>query len=354
MVVLALMFQVELFAGDSDKKKAEDFTFSGQWFTAYTMDDNSHPSNQFVLRRGYFTAKKKLNQHFSFRITQDIAVDGEGDGVGDLEIRLKYGYLKYSGPDLGKITDLFVEMGVVHRPWLDFEQKINRYRVQGTMYLERIGILRSADFGITVGGNLGGKVDTDYQKKVQKSYPGKYGSFAAGIYNGGGYEAREENDNKYLEGRLTLRPMPEMMTGLQFSLIAGHGKGNIAIEPDFSFGAGIVTFEAQHLALSGTFFAGKGDLRGNSADSLGNVPDRSGFSFFAEVALSPKNLKLFGRYDSFTDQLSAGDLTRERNIAGLSLYFVNNSKVLVDVDHVPGKDGRQDDTVYEIALEVNF
>ena len=34
----------------------------------------------------------------------------------------------------------YAEFGLVHRPWLDFEQKVDQYRAQGKMYIEKSGI----------------------------------------------------------------------------------------------------------------------------------------------------------------------------------------------------------------------
>jgi len=150
----------------------EGLSFSGQWFLAYTMEEENKKSfNEFKLRRGYVTVKKKFNKYFSARITQDIAVDHEGDGEGDVEIRLKYGYLRYGLDKLFFLSKPFMEFGIVHRPWLDFEQKINIYRVQGTMFLERYTILRSADYGVTINGFFYGEMNEDYKKKVNKNYP---------------------------------------------------------------------------------------------------------------------------------------------------------------------------------------
>ena len=100
-----------------------DIKISGQWFLAYiTENENDKSHDEFILKRGYLTIEKSLTDNFSVRITQDVAVDREGDGEGDIEIRLKYGYLKYKQKQLLFFTDAFVEFGVVHRPWLDFER----------------------------------------------------------------------------------------------------------------------------------------------------------------------------------------------------------------------------------------
>ncbi|MBE0673465.1 MAG: hypothetical protein IH591_02270 [Bacteroidales bacterium] len=60
--------------------------------------------------------------------------------------------------DIPLVRNSWLDFGMVSRPWLDFEEKINRYRVQGTMYTERVNIMNSADFGLTYVCLLGGKM----------------------------------------------------------------------------------------------------------------------------------------------------------------------------------------------------
>ena len=51
-------------------------------------------------------------------------------------------------------------------PWLDFEEHINNFRMQDTMFMERNGLFNSADVGVMAGGNLGRHDVDDYQKNV--------------------------------------------------------------------------------------------------------------------------------------------------------------------------------------------
>ncbi|HDP74648.1 MAG TPA: hypothetical protein ENN49_02030 [Bacteroidales bacterium] len=84
-------------------------------------------------------------------------------------------------------------------------------------YLDDMKILTSADFGVTTSVLLGGKINEGYQKTVSNAYPGKFGSIAVGVFNGGGYHALEYNNYKTFQWRLTVRPLPERLPGFQFS-----------------------------------------------------------------------------------------------------------------------------------------
>ena len=97
---------------------------SGQWFLAYR---HSKSAREFILKRGYLTVQKKFTEQFSGRITPDITVDREGDGKGDVEMRLKYLYLKYNLPRFFFFNKSYMEFGLVQRPWIDFEEHINIY-----------------------------------------------------------------------------------------------------------------------------------------------------------------------------------------------------------------------------------
>jgi hypothetical protein len=336
------------------KDKGLDFT--GQWFIAYDVESKpSDESNEFNLKRGYVTVTKRFNDQISSRVTQDIAVDQEGDGIGDIEIRLKYGYLRYALPNTGFLHKPFIEFGLVHRPWIDFEQKINPYRVQGTMFLERYGIVRSADYGIMASTLLGGEVDESFQKKVTRYHPGKYGSIAVGIYNGGGYEEIERNANKLIEARFTIRPFPQRVTGLQFSYAGAFGKGNSEDSPDFHFHTMFISFENPHLILTGLYYQGLGSLQGDVLNETGDPVDQRGGSFFSEINMSWSPIRAFFRYDYFDSDLYPGDWTNKRIIGGLSYYFLNRSKILIDYDYMEVQEsGFQIHRVFELALEFSY
>jgi hypothetical protein len=149
----------------TEKSILDGIKIAGQWFVGYfNTNEAGNKTNEFTIKRGYLTTTKSFNKSISARLTQDITVDKEGDGKGDIELRIKYAYVKYVFADVGFFTKPAIEFGVVHRPWLTFEQKINDYRVQGRMYLERIGVISSADFGIYFESLLGGSVTEEFKK----------------------------------------------------------------------------------------------------------------------------------------------------------------------------------------------
>ena len=346
-------------AGSSDVS-AEDIlkgmSFSGQWFLSFTVDeDDEAATNEFTLKRGYVTVKKKFNSRLSSRVTQDIAVDQEGDGEGDIEIRLKYLYLRCTASDWWIFSKPFAEFGLVHRPWLDFEQQINPYRVQGTMYLERYKILRSADYGVTLAALLGGQMDEEYQRRVNDAYPGRYGSISLGVYNGGGYEAIERNNNKLIEARATFRPLPDVIPGTQISWVGGFGKGNTAESPELTYNAIFLSMEHRLYLFTGTLYRGVGDINGGFVDSTARAHDQDGFSVFGELRYPRPRLSVFGRYDEFNADVFSRGWYQHRYVIGAAYHFLKHSKLLFDYDHLEQNDApHHTESIFEVAIEIGY
>ncbi len=365
-VFLLLVLCTNLHAQDNEKEDGVDLSsilslfkgisFSGQYFLAYqTGKENGEKYNEFLLKRGYVTIKKNFRDNFSARITQDISVDREGDGEGDVEIRLKYGFLKYDFDDFFILTEPSIMFGLVPRPWLSFEQKVNFYRVQGPMFLDRNDILSSADYGVTVSSLIGGEIDNDYQKEVTSQYPGLFGSLSFGVYNGGGYHAIEKNNNKIFEGRLTVRPLPYLIPGLQLSYFGVYGKGNSEFSPNFFIDGGFLSFENKFFTLTGTAFLGEGNQSGSAIDPDMRSADIKGYSLFGEIKIIPIDVNLIGRYDFMKTDFATSPIENESLILGISYNFLPKCKLLIDYDR--SKFSNSDfkpDEILELAIELNY
>jgi len=334
--------------GSNTSAVIQNVDISGQWFLAF---NNASEINQFVLKRGYFTIKTKMNDVYSLRYTQDITLDREGNDAGNVEIRLKYLYLKIKLDQIDFLKNSNLEVGLVHRPWLDFEQNVNKYRILGKMFLERYGIINSADFGIFYTRLIGGNICDEYQSTVTNKNPGKYGSFAIGLYNGGGYHAIEQNNNKTLEGRFSIRPFHEMYPGLQLTYAFTYGKANTESNlSDFNMNLLYLSSESRLGAFTGTYFTGNGDYSGKYVDEQNNSITHTGYSLFGELKIPKTKFSIFGRLDEFQLEKEAIE-KRNTYIGGLSYNFLK-SKVLFNVDYQKNPD--ESIKIYEIALEIGF
>lgn len=356
LCLFLLTLQNEIQASDGKTGAMENLDVTGQWFLGFEAGKSSGAEfNQFLLKRGYINIVKNINSSFSARITPDISVDREGDGEGDIELRLKYCYVKYSLPGTNFFSDPFIEFGLVHRPWLDFEEHINRYRVQGTMFLERNRILNSADYGLTFVSNFGGTLDPEYKRETGSASLGKFGSMAIGIYNGGGYHSIEQNKNKTFESRISLRPFHQAVPGLQITYTNGIGKGNIETSPDWTLHSGFLSMEHRRFIFTAMYYQGTGNSYGTLVSESGAAAEQSGHSIFGELKMFSHKVSLFGRYDKFDfDEVFENESSR-RFIFGFAYYFYKKSKIVLDFDKFEHIDSdKPGDSVFEFAVEISY
>lgn len=357
---------------ETDKKGIEIGNFikmSGNWFIAYrnglnqTQADDvienkeilTKKQNSFVLKRSYFTLKKDLNKIFSVRYTMDLTIDKEGSDAGNVETRLKYLYVK-AKPKINSelITGTWIEAGMVHRPWLDYEQKINTYRVQDNMFIERNKIFNSADFGVTIGGNIGPKMDKKFLKEVNGAMKGKWLSYVLGLYNGGGYSGEEKNEGKVFAARLTARPLANSLPELQVSGYFNVGAGNSKHSPNFNQFLSFITYAGKHLTLTAQHHIGEGDFRAKYVDKKdpSKALKNSGYSFFGEYRIKKTPLALWGRYDSFAvNKITSMDKTK-RIIGGITYRINKNLRLVLNAEH--NEKNKEKNDIYELNLEVSF
>jgi hypothetical protein len=312
------------------------FYLSYQAGTKYSgIPNTTDDYNSFQLKRGYFGADVDVTSYMTGRFVGDVTMDS----TGDVKVRTKYLYGKFHWKGNKTITAPYMEFGLAHMPWLDFEEAMNGFRMQDTMFLERNSIFNSADVGVLVGSDLGGSLDDEYKSKVDKHYAGKYGSWQIGIYNGGGYHAAEANTNKVFEGRLTIRPVPGSLPGLQFSAFGIVGKGNKAktngIEPpDWNAFNGMVSYQSQYVTFMGQGFLGEGNQGGSAVMPDGTAADQKGFSVFASVHIpTPKiggKISLLGRVDEFNTNTKILNDIKRLYIAGVAWHLYKSNTWLLD------------------------
>jgi len=323
-----------------------------QWYISYGWgEDAGAPYNRTHIGRGYVNIKLVPVEWFTPRVTIDTHQEDEGDW----KIRLKYLYGKFRWPlETSIITNPYLEFGIVHTPWFDFEEHINWYRMQGTMFIERNGLLNSADLGLTLGGLIGTKLDKEYRDKVNPKYPGKYGSFALGMYNGGGCHAKENNQNKVFQSRLSVRPLGFVLPGLQFSYLLIYGKGNSAEEPAWLVHTAMASYEHEYFVITGQYAAGQGNQKGDMLDASGAALDFQGFSVFAEIKLPWIKSTLIGRYDWFDWDKDGGDPTATRIIGGFAFHFLKHNFVLLSYDRVSYADDTPEAWEVKLSLQVKY
>jgi len=330
----------------------------GKFYLSYQAGEKGTTDySSFVLKRGYFGAEVSITPYFAARFVSDIT----SDEFGDVKLRAKYVYGKFHWKGNNVITKPYMEFGLAHMPWLDFEEALNGFRMQDTMFLERNHIFNSADVGVMFGSDFGGSLSSEYKSKVNSHYAGRYGSWQVGIYNGGGYHAKEKNTNKVLEGRITIRPVPGVLPGLQFSALGIVGKGNQATDPqDWRSFNGMLSYESQYFTFTGQGYFGVGN-QGGTADVLpdGAPADQKGFSAFAAVHIpTPKiggKITFLGRIDQFNGNTQAYTDITCLYIGGVAWHFYKSNIWLFDFQRTSHSVASIDrDDRAQVTLEVNF
>jgi len=216
-----------------------------------------------------------------------------------LVLRVKYAFLEL---DNVKAARSWVRFGAHQTPWLDFEESIDRYRVQGTMFSEREGLIPgSSDFGV------------GYFTPV-----GKYVDIQTGVYNGEGYAQTDANKYKSAQGRLTLRPFAGRGLANGVRLSGFYSAGWYAADRPRRLGIVMGSFEQTHLV--GTLQYLKA-TESPSAVAPRDI-DRNGSSGFLEIRQGMNGWAALARLDLLDSDEALANNSQRRIIAGGAYWFV--------------------------------
>jgi hypothetical protein len=247
-----------------------------------------------------------------------------------------------------------LEVGQVRLPWIFFEESIYRYRLQDGTFMDRLGLTSSADRGLTFGGLLGAHLPETYRDSVNPRLPGRWGSFAVGVYDGGGFKANEENTNKVIQGRLSLRPFANSIPGLQISSLVVRGRGNSDAAPQWELTALMLSWETSHLVATAQALEREGDPGSLAVDEAGTALCGEGWSLFAEWKLS-RLWSLIGRQDAFDPDVRVPRDSWHRTIAGIARHLGGGNLILLDWERrVPVDGTRLGDDRLQITLQMTL
>lgn len=305
--------------------------------------------NRFTVQRGYINIKKEITPWFRARVTPDIKASSTA--TGDYTIRMKYLYADFLTPDLGPVTDNDVRVGLGHTPLLDFEEGVNTYRMQSPMFQDKRGLITSSDLGVSVLGNFGGKLTREQVEEVDNAnYTGRFGGYHIGVYNGGGYgAATENNQNKSIQGRVTVRPLPDNLPGLQLTYHGITGKGNAANNPTWSNNTGLLSYQNKLGVATAEFMTGKGNLSGSDAAK------KKGYSFFGKFII-PTYTKVaaFARYESLDPDTTIANNRINTTIMGASYRIAGDNYLVAAYEKTHDQTKANDDKKGQVVLQIQF
>jgi hypothetical protein len=279
--------------------------------------------NAFDLTRAYINVTGKFVEGVGVRVTPDIYRVADGS----LAFRLKYAYATWT-PENSPLTAKF---GVMHTPWLDWEEALWDYRMQGQMAMERFrspaaaSYLSSSDFGAGVDGKFG------YDNV----------NFQIGVYNGEFYSKPEGDSYKDFEARLSVRVLKtddfSRVGGLRITGYAGVGQPTGGGLRDRYIG--MVSYKSKMLTLAGEYGHGR-DRLDNLAPVTGTPPpaavpqtDSDVWSFFGVFNVPNTKVGIISRYDRQKPDTDIGGNDQERVIGGISYQLTPQVRILGDIDN---------------------
>jgi len=255
--------------------------------------------NAFDVTRAYLNINAQLSRNVRFRFTPDIRRATDGATAGSLVVRVKYAFA-----ELDNVTAprSWIRFGVHQTPWLDFEESINRYRVQGQVFTERDGLIPgSADFGV------------GYFTPI-----GKYVEVQAGVYNGEGFGQTDTNKYKSVQGRVTIRPLAGrgIANGLRIS--GFYNAGAYAADRPRRLGVVMGSFEHTHVVGTLQYIT----ATENPATTASRDLERRGSSAYVEVRQGLSGLAALARIDQLDPDERRANNSQRRVIAGGAYWIV--------------------------------
>lgn len=298
-------------------------------------DGNEIHASSFNIGRAYVNVTGTLNKRIAFRVTPDVARElGGGSSLnGSQQFRLKYAYAQLN-LDEWTTKGSFVRFGMQQTPFIDAFEQHYRYRFQGTAFVEREGYLTSSDTGLS----------------VRYVLPSEYGDVHAGVYNGEGYGKAEANDQKAVQFRATVRPLPKSLLGKGLRATLFYDGDRYVANGQRKRVLAQVTYEHAR------FHAGV-DVLSTTDRASASKPELEGRGWSAFVTPRfGKGWELLLRHDHNRPDRNS-DVERTRNITGVAYWLPNLQKVtaavLVDRDAL-SVTGKPDDTRYAVKMLLTF
>lgn len=327
--------------------KASKLKFSGLTYLGYTNTDHENGSengSDFEIRRAYLQLKAYLmdDPKSYYRVTFDM----DKDETGDEKVRAKYAYVY--------LNDVFaytgVEVGLVHRPWHDYEEhnawyyrNINKVLVENK---NGAHLSNSADYGVMF------KTKTDY-------FDADYG-----IFSGEGYHGEQNGNGMSFEWRATAhilgvngKDKQTSKTYFDASFFGQYNQehktvevGPVAEDQDLHFYGLHTVYNQPEFLISAQYI-----YSDNTSDISGAVSKQAGegYSVNGEYRLGEnKQFRLLARYDSWTPEYS--DLEQKTFIGGLAWEQYSNLQWVANITKTDNEQSNDDTTKAMITAEVRF
>jgi len=267
--------------------------------------------NNFSVQRAYINVIGRFAGGVQTRVTADILPAPSAVSATQTVVRLKYAYAAWTPTG----SALSYKLGLLHTPWLDWEEALWDYRMQGTMALDRNGYATAADFGAGIDGKW-----KDDQVNGQLT-----------VVNGEGYSGGTGDKRKDVQARVSVRLATtddnSRVGGVRLTGYAGVGKYTGG--GDRNRFIGMLSYRSKQFTLAGEFAATKDTISpvGASPNATGRV-----ISGFGVYHVPNSGVALIARVDVVDPNTSVSGDRLTRGIGGVSYQVSPNLRVLADVD----------------------
>jgi hypothetical protein len=301
---------------------APQVAVTGVIYTQWQYTDAAVHTNTFDVTRAYVNALGRFANGINTRVTLDILPSATTNQF----VRLKYAFAAWTPTG----SSLTYKLGMMQTPFVDYEETLWDYRMQGTIAVDRYGAMTSSDIGFGVDGRWNSE-----QVNAQ---------FA--IVNGEGYSNGTGDFHKDLEARVSVRLKPtndaSRVGGLRVTGYAGIGKyGPTFAGNDRNRFLGQVSYRSQQLTLAGEFVSRKDSTQTGSIISAFGVYHFTGGKTAA-----------IARVDIVDPNTSVNNNKQTRIIAGASYQLSPNVRLLADLDRLSFEAGGT--PTNQILLQASF
>lgn len=278
----------------------------GVVFAQYAGQLGAGTNSNFDVTRALVNILGKFSDGIATRLAGDVYQTADGSHT----YRLKYAFLNWT-PSGSALTYRF---GLLTTPWIDWEEALWDYRMQGPTALDRNHYLSPADFGVGVDGTINHEMV----------------NFQVSAVDGAGYGAKPGDQHKAYAGRVSLRLLPTddsgragglRLTGYaQLGAPTGGGTRQRLL--------GMASYRSKALVLAGEY-AATTDSAVGTAKLNGTV-----VSVYGTFRLPSSPASIIARVDLVDPNTGvASDKTTDL-IAGVSYQLSPNVRLLADVDNL--------------------
>jgi hypothetical protein len=231
-------------------------TFGVLSFMQYSAElHESDGYNAFDVTRGYINIHARLSDKVRVRFTPDVRPTTDASLNRNLTLRMEYASLD------AQVSDgVAIMFGLHETPWLTFEESLNRYRVLGPLFAERMGLIPGpTDLGASM------------------KYKGQTTEVHVGVYNGEGYGRAEVDKYKSIDGRATFRPFDEESELGNVSISGFYQYGWYARDRPRNVAIVMGSYEKEHVVATAQY------LSATDNPFIARDVERRGMSFFGEL-----------------------------------------------------------------------